>query len=354
MNTLLKPVRVGDLELPNRVVMAPLTRSRAGESRVPNELMARYYAQRASAGLVITEATSIVPQGVGYAATPGIWSEAQVEGWKGVTEAVHAKDGRIVLQLWHVGRVSDPEFLYGGLPVAPSALAESSEYVTPRALETREIPLIVDAYATAAKNAKRAGFDGVMVHGANGYLLDQFLQSGTNLRTDEYGGPIENRARFLLAAVDAAVSVWGAGRVAANLAPRSDSHGMSDANPRETFGYVARELGRRKLAFLFLRESQGPGYQTPTLKEHFGGPVVANQGLDFDSASRLIDDGQADLASFGKLFIANPDLVDRLRTGAPLNAPDPSTFYGGGAKGYVDYPIFSGFERTLEPQSLQA
>ena len=350
-NTLFNKIKLGDLELPNRIVMAPLTRSRSGDARLPNLLMADYYSHRASAGLILTEATSVDAGGVGYAGTPGVWSKEQTLGWKAVTDAVHKAGGRIFLQLWHVGRISDPIFLNGELPVAPSAIVPKvhvslvrpkREFVTPRALEIGEIREIVKLYKKGAENAKEAGFDGVEVHGANGYLPDQFLQTGSNHRTDEYGGSVENRARFLLQIVDTVISVWGAGRVGVHLSPRGDSNSMGDANPRETFGYVAKQLGKRKIAFIFLRESQGENYLTPTLKKLFGGPVIANQGLNFDLATRLIENGDADLASFGQLFIANPDLVTRFKTGAPLNSPDASTFYEGGAKGYVDYPTLEG------------
>jgi 2,4-dienoyl-CoA reductase-like NADH-dependent reductase (Old Yellow Enzyme family) len=299
---------------------------------VPNELMARYYAERASAGLIISEATSVTPQGVGYADTPGIWSDEQVEGWKRVTQAVHAAGGRIVLQLWHVGRISDPMFLDGDLPVAPSAIAAGGHvslvrperpFVTPRALELDEIPGIVAAYRKGAENAKKAGFDGVEIHGANGYLLDQFLQDSTNRRTDAYGGPIENRARLLLEVVDAAIDVWGAGRVGVHLAPRGDAHTMGDSDPAATFGYVARELGRRKIAFIFTRESSTGDQLSPRLKEAFGGPLIANEQFTPDSARQALADGSADAIAWGKLFIANPDLPRRLELGAPLNKPVP-------------------------------
>lgn len=345
--TLFDQLPLGDLVLPNRVIMAPLTRSRSGASRIPNKLMAEYYAQRASAGLILTEATSVDPMGIGYADTPGIWSHEQVEGWKLITRAVHEAGGRIFLQLWHVGRISDPIFLNGKLPVAPSAIAAEGHvslvrpqrpYVTPRALERDEIPSIVEAYKRGAANALAAGFDGVELHGANGYLLDQFLQDRTNRRTDDYGGPIENRARLMLEAVDAAISVWGPGRVGLHLAPRGDSHSMGDSDPAKTFGYVAREAGKRKLAFLFARESIAPGRIGPELKKAFGGPFIANQGLTPADANALLAKDEADAAGFGVLFIANPDLPERIATGAPLNAPDQSTFYSGGAHGYTDYP----------------
>lgn len=344
---LFQPVTFGDLHLPNRVIMAPLTRARAVDERTPNELMREYYVQRAGAGLILSEATSVSPQGVGYADTPGIWSERQVEGWTKITSAVHAAGGRILLQLWHVGRVSDPVFLDGQLPVAPSALAPSGHvsllrpqrpFVTPRALELDELPGIVDSFRQGAANALRAGFDGVEIHGANGYLLDQFLQDGSNQRQDEYGGSIENRARLMLEVTDAVTSVWGAGKVGMHLAPRGDSHGMGDTDLPATFGYVAEQLGRRKLAFLALRESVGPDSLGPRLKKLFGGGLIANEGFTGAEAERVIREGKADAVAFGKDFIANPDLVSRLRRGSELNAPDPSTFYGGGARGYVDYP----------------
>ncbi|WP_175710325.1 alkene reductase [Burkholderia ambifaria] len=350
MPTLFDPVTLGDLTLPNRIVMAPLTRSRAGATRVPNDLMARYYAERASAGLIISEATSVTPQGVGYADTPGIWSDEQVEGWKRVTQAVHAAGGRMVLQLWHVGRISDPMFLNGDLPVAPSAIAAGGHvslvrpqrpYVTPRALELDEIPGIVAAYRKGAENAKKAGFDGVEIHGANGYLLDQFLQDSTNHRTDAYGGPIENRARLLLEVVDAAIDVWGAGRVGVHLAPRGDAHTMGDSDPAATFGYVARELGRRKIAFIFTRESYSGDHLSPHLKGAFGGPLIANEQFTLESAQDTLASGNADAIAWGKLFIANPDLPRRLELGAPLNKPVPETFYAEGETGYTDYPALS-------------
>ena len=345
---LLAPLQLGDLHLPNRIVMAPLTRARAvGADRVPNALMARHYAQRAGFGLILSEATAVTPQGVGYADTPGLWSEAQVEGWRGVTEAVHAAGGRIVAQLWHVGRISDPVFLEGGLPVAPSAVAPAGEvsrvrpkrpYGTPRALALNELPGIVAAYRQGAENARRAGFDGVEIHAANGYLIDQFLQDRSNQRTDAYGGPIENRMRLLLEIVDAAIEVWGAGRVGVHLAPRGDAHDMGDSDPQALFTQVARELGRRGVAFLCLREHLGAGRLLPVIREAFGGAVIANEGLDPDSAEALLGRGEAEAVAFGRLAIANPDLVERIRQGAALNQPDPSTFYGGGEAGYTDYP----------------
>jgi 2,4-dienoyl-CoA reductase-like NADH-dependent reductase (Old Yellow Enzyme family) len=356
MPNLFTPLTVGALTLPNRIIMAPLTRARAGATRTPNALMAEYYRQRASAGLIVSEATSIDPMGVGYADTPGIWSEEQVNGWSSVTDAVHEEGGRIILQLWHVGRISDPLFLDGQLPVAPSAIAAKGHvslvrpekpFVTPRALDLSELPGIVELYRRGAENALRAGFDGVELHGANGYLLDQFLQDRCNQRTDEYGGSIENRARLLLEATDAAISVWGANRVGVHLAPRGDAHGIGDSNPAATFGYVARELGRRKIAFLCAREHLGPNRLGPELKKAFGGLYFANEQFTQESAEKVIAAGEADAVAFGQLYIANPDLPARFAAHAPLNTPDPATFYSPGAKGYTDYPALQ-----LEPTTV--
>jgi 2,4-dienoyl-CoA reductase-like NADH-dependent reductase (Old Yellow Enzyme family) len=347
MPSLFDPIRIGAWNLPNRIVLAPLTRARAGVERIPNELMAEYYAQRASAGLMISEATSITPMGVGYADTPGIWSSAQVKGWSRVTEAVHKAGGRILLQLWHVGRISDPMFLNGALPVAPSAIAATGHvslvrplkpFVTPRALELSEIPGVVEAYRKGAENAQLAGFDGVEIHGANGYLLDQFLQDKTNHRTDAYGGPIENRARLMLEVTDAVLSVWDANRVGMHLAPRGESHDMGDSNPLATFGYVAGELGKRRIAFICARESLGEKRIGPQLKAAFGGSYIANEKFTQATANQVLAAGETDAVAFGVLFLANPDLPERFRQNAPLNQPDPSTFYGPGAKGYTDYP----------------
>jgi len=344
---LLEPIRVGDLQLANRVFMAPLTRCRASAGRVPNPLMRDYYAQRASAGLILSEATAVDPMGVGYPNTPGIWSPEQVQGWKLITDAVHAAGGKMFLQLWHVGRISDPSYLDGALPIAPSAipargyvslLRPKRPFVTPRALERSELPGVVAAYRRGAQNAQVAGFDGVEIHGANGYLLDQFLQDSTNHRTDEYGGPIENRARLMLEVTDAAIAVWGPDRVAMHLAPRGDSHDMGDSNLAATFGYVARELGRRRIAFLCVRESVGPVRLGPQLRTLFGRTYVANEAHTRDSAERLLQAGEADAVAFGKLFIANPDLPRRFALNAPLNTPIPETFYGSGPEGYTDYP----------------
>ena len=347
MPTLFDPLLVGDLELPNRIVMAPLTRSRASAGRVPNQLMAEYYAQRASAGLILSEATAVTPQGVGYVDTPGIWTEEQVEGWKLVTEAVHRAGGRIFMQLWHVGRISDPSLLDGQLPVAPSAIAAGGHvsllrpqrpFVTPRALETDEIPGIVEAYRRGAQNAQRAGFDGVEVHGANGYLLDQFLQDSTNHRTDQYGGSIGNRARLMLEVVDAAISVWGPKRVGLHLAPRGDSHTMGDSDPLATFSHVAREVGERGIAFLCAREYEADDAIGAKLKQAFGGVYIANEKYSLESAQAALAAGTADAVAWGKAFIANPDLPRRFALAAGLNAPDMATFYSGDQRGYTDYP----------------
>ena len=348
MPTLFDPVQLGELQLPNRIIMAPLTRCRTGADRVPNDLMATHYVQRAGAGLILSEATVVTPLGVGYANTPGIWSSEQVAGWRLVTKAVHDAGGRIFLQLWHVGRISHPLFLNGALPIAPSAIAPKGNvnlvkpetpFVVPRAVDREEIPGIVAAYQKGAEHAQAAGFDGVEIHGANGYLLDQFLQDSTNQRTDEYGGPIENRAGLMLEVLDAAISVWGAGRVGLHLAPRGDTHSMGDSNPAATFGYVAQEAKRRGIAFIFARESVGPDSLGPMLKQTFQGCYIANEAFTQESATQILARGDADAVSFGKLYIANPDLPQRFAQNAPLNPLRPEfLFYGGGAEGYTDYP----------------
>ena len=348
MITLFDPVTIGAWDLPNRIIMAPLTRARAGAERIPNALMAEYYRQRASAGLIISEATSVTPMGVGYADTPGIWSSEQVQGWRLVTEAVHQAGGRILLQLWHVGRISDPMFLNGALPVAPSPIAAAGHvslvrplkpFVTPRALELEEIPGVIAAYRQGAENAQRAGFDGVEIHGANGYLLDQFLQDKTNHRQDAYGGPVENRARLMLEVTDAVVSVWGSERVGMHLAPRGDAHDMGDSNSPATFGYVARELGRRRIAFICARESLGENRLGPQLKTAFGGSYIANEKFTQTTANQVLAAGEADAVAFGVPFLANPDLPERFRQNSPLNEPEPPTFFAPGSKGYTDYPF---------------
>jgi 2,4-dienoyl-CoA reductase-like NADH-dependent reductase (Old Yellow Enzyme family) len=350
MPTLFDPLQLGAITLPNRIIMAPLTRLRGTPDHIPTALAAEYYAQRASAGLIISEGTPVSPQGVGYAQVPGIWSDKQTAEWKVITDAVHKAGGRIFAQIWHVGRISDPVFLNGELPVGPSAIAATGHvsllrpekpFDTPRALDITEIPGIVADFKRGAADAKAAGFDGVEIHGANGYLLDQFLQSASNHRTDAYGGSVENRARLMLEVADAASEVFGADRVGMHLAPRGDAHGVSDANPAETFGYVARELGKRKLAFLMSREHEGPDWLTPQLKEQFGGVYVANEGFTYSSATAAIERGDCDAVGFGKLFIANPDLVERFKINADLNAPQSTTFYAHGPEGYTDYPTLN-------------
>lgn len=347
--------KLGDLELPNRLVMAPLTRNRAGVGNVPVEINATYYTQRASAGLIITEASQVCPEGLGYPATPGIHSPEQVAGWKLVTDAVHQHGGRIFLQLWHVGRISHPDLQpNGGLPVAPSAITPKGEaatyegmkpFVKPRALETAEMPGIVEQYRQGAENALKAGFDGVEIHGANGYLLDQFLRDGTNQRTDQYGGSIENRARLLLEVTEAVTGVWGAKRVGVRLSPSGTFNDMHDSNPIATFGYAAEALNRFGLAYLHIIEVMEAdlrhgGTEVPTsfLRDRFTGTLMVNGGYDLERSNAVLSSHQADLISFGTLFIANPDLPQRFALNAPLNPADASTFYGGGEKGYIDYP----------------
>ena len=346
-NPLFLPLQAGALQFPNRIIMAPLTRCRASAGRVPNAMMAEYYAQRASFGMILAEATAVSPMGVGYPDTPGIWSDEQVEGWKLVTQAVHDAGGQILLQLWHVGRISDPVYLNGELPISASAvrpaghvslLRPMKDFVTPRALELDEIPSIIEQYRKGAENAMAAGFDGVEIHGANGYLIDQFLQDSTNQRTDIYGGSIENRARFMLEVTDAVISVWGADRVGMHIAPRGDAHDMGDSDPAALFSYVASELGKRGLAFICARESHDKAALGPMLKEIFGGVFIANEGFTADSASEAVASGAVDAVAFGKFAISNPDLVERILAGAPWNPYDADTFYASGPKGYIDYP----------------
>lgn len=350
-SVLFEPLRAGELTLPNRIVMAPLTRCRAVDNRVPNALMRAYYVQRATAGLILTEATAVTPQGVGYPHTPGIWSDEQVAGWRAITSAVHDAGGQIMLQLWHVGRVSHPLYLNGELPVSSSAIAPQGHvslvrpktpFVAPRALTSDELPAIIAAFRTGAENAQRAGFDGVDIHGGNGYLLDQFLHDSVNQRDDDYGGALERRARLHLEVADACISVWGAGRVAMHLAPLGDANDVGDSDLNGTFSYLARELGKRKLAFLCSREPERPGWITPHLRREFGGVVIANEGFTRSTAEAAIDRGDVDAVAFGRLVIANPDLVARFRTDAPLNAWNAETFFTHEATGYTDYPQLEG------------
>jgi len=350
MPSLFDPLKLGDLTLKNRIVMAPLTRSRSGETRTPGPLVAEYYAQRASAGLIISEATSVTPLGVGYADTPGIWTDAQVEGWKLTTQAVHDKGGLIFLQLWHVGRISDPVFLDGQPPVSASAVPARGDvsllrpkrpYPAPRELSLAQIADVVEAYRKGAENAKRAGFDGVELHGANGYLLDQFLQDGSNKRTDAYGGSIENRARLMLEAVDAAISVFGPQRVGLHIAPRGDAHDMGDSDLSATFTYLAKAMRERGIAFLMAREHRRDDSLGPALKAAFGGVYIVNEGFDLAKGEAALAAGEADAVGFGKLFISNPDLPVRLKTGAPLAEWNLATFYTPGPEGYIDYPALA-------------
>ena len=335
---LFTPAKAGALTLRNRIVMAPLTRSRAGPGNVPHQLNALYYAQRASAGLIISEATQIAPEGQGYIATPGIHSAEQIAGWKCVTKAVHVTGGPIVLQLWHVGRISHPSFQPGGVaPVAPSAVKPDTKAFTangfepiptPRALETDEVLAIVAQYAQGARNALAAGFDGVEVHAANGYLIDQFLQDRTNKRTDRYGGSIENRSRFLLEAVDAVTAAVGADRTGVRISPQNTMNDIGDSDPQALFNYVAQQLSGRGLAYLHVIEGDTGGAVVPPfdyqhIKDLFGGMVIANNGFDKQRASKAIADGRADLIAFGKPFIGNPDLVVRLFLDAPLMPLNP-------------------------------
>jgi N-ethylmaleimide reductase len=366
---LFSPVEVGPLKLHNRVVMAPLTRSRAGPGNVPTQLNALYYAQRASAGLIIAEATQIAPEGQGYISTPGIHSREQIEGWKCVTKAVHVAGGHVVLQLWHVGRISHPSFQPGGaLPVAPSAIRPKGQAFTakgfepiptPRALETAEIPRIVAKYVQAAQNALAAGFDGVEVHAANGYLIDQFLRDQANKRRDRYGGSIENRSRFLLEVVEAVTGAVSAERTGVRISPQNGQNDISDSDPQRLFNYVAQQLSGKGLAYLHIIEGDTGGVPVPPfdyakLKRLFGGIVIANNGFDKARASEAIAQGRADLAAFGKPFISNPDLVIRLLLDAPLAPANRETFYGGAEQGYTDYPILRGvaphacYEHELE------
>ncbi|HZO47775.1 MAG TPA: alkene reductase [Xanthobacteraceae bacterium] len=355
--TLFSPYSLGDIALNNRFALAPMTRSRALEGNVANPLAATYYVQRASAGLLITEGTQVSPQGVGYIRTPGIYSPEQVAGWKHVTDAVHRVGGTIYAQLWHVGRVSHPDFHNGALPIGPSALPVAGEAFTqngkvaiptPRALETSEIPGIVEQFRKGAENAKAAGFDGVEIHGANGYLLDQFLRDGANQRTDAYGGSISNRARLPLEVTEAVVGVFGAGRIGYKLSPYFPGYSMSDSNPVATFTYIAKELGKRGIGYLHVSESiagpmkvDGTERVTPLIREVFDGTLIVNGGYDAVTAEAAIARGETDLVAFGVPFLANPDLPLRYRKHAALNTPDAATFYGGEEKGYIDYPALS-------------
>ena len=351
--TLHSTITIGSYTLPNRVIMAPLTRMRASEG-IANDLIAVYYAQRASAGLIISEASPISSQAVGYPAIPCIYTAEQTEGWKKITTAVHENNGHIFIQLWHVGRISHPDYHHGELPVAPSAICPQGNaitysgmqpFVTPRALSVVEIQGIVEDYRQAAKNALEAGFDGVEIHAANGYLLDQFLRDGSNQRTDEYGGSVENRSRFLLAVVEAVVSVWGADKVGVRLAPSGTFNDMSDSAPETLFTYVFTQLNSFNLAYVHVVDALESDIrhgakvvELAALRAAYKGKLIVCGGYDYARANAAIAQGLADAVAFGQLYIANPDLVERFAIGAVLNEPDNSTFYGGTEKGYTDYP----------------
>ncbi len=349
MPHLFDPVKAGALSLKNRIWMAPLTRGRAGASRVPNDLMTQYYGQRAGAGLIISEATAISPMGYGWKDAPGIYTDEQEEAWKAVTHEVHGKGGRIVLQLWHMGRLSHPDFLEGKVPVSASAIAAEGEarslegkkpYVTPRPLTRDEIKLTVRDYADAAQRAVRAGFDGVEIHGANGYLIDQFLRDGSNTRTDEYGGPVANRTRFLLEVTEAVTAAIGSDRTGLRLSPMNGYQSMYDSDLEGLFTHAAKELNRFNLAFLHVREtSNKPLAVTAAMRKVYNGLIAGNDAYDFARAQKALDDGVLDAVAFGLPYIANPDLAARFAAHAPLNPPQPGTFYKGGAEGYTDYPF---------------
>ena len=349
---LFTPITLGKLELPNRVVMAPLTRNRAGEGNVPTDLNAEYYRQRASAGLIISEATQVSPGGVGYPATPGIHSPEQVAGWRKLTDAVHGAGGRMFCQLWYCGRISHPSMLNGKLPVAPSAIRPEGEamtwegpqpFVTPKALTEKEIEHIIGEYGRAARLAREAGFDGVEVHAANGYLIDQFLRDGSNRRDDRWGGALENRSRFLMRVLDTVFETWRPEEVGVRISPENRFNSMDDSDPATTFDYVAHQLGGLGLAYLHVLEgdmlSGERALDYRRLRDTFGGTYMANNGYDLERARAALANGDADLVAFGRLYIANPDLVARFREGASLNEPDAETFYGGDAHGYTDYPF---------------
>ena len=352
---LFSPIQLGDLELPNRIIMAPLTRNRAAEGNVPQAMNVEYYRQRASAGLIISEGSQISSQGLGYPATPGIHSEAQVEGWLKVTDAVHTAGGLIFCQLWHVGRISHTSLqINGELPVAPSALKPNGQiftytglqdFETPRGLTTEEISGIIADYVRAAQNAKRAGFDGVEIHSANGYLLDQFIRDCTNQRQDQYGGDINNRIRLLIEVTEQVVAVWGKHLVGVRLSPENSFNDMTDSHPQQTFNAVAKRLSDFPLAYLHILEGDmmtgGRQLDYVELGKCFNGYYMANNGYGLESANAAIDKGRADMVAFGKLFIANPDLPNRFAKKLPLNTPDSATFYGGDEKGYTDYPAWS-------------
>lgn len=356
MTSVFDPFDLGALRLPNRMVLSPMTRTRASETGVPTDLMREYYVQRAAAGLMITECTQVSDQAHGIIRAPGMHRQDQVEGWRRVTDAVHAAGGRIYNQLWHCGRVSHPDIRGGELPVGPSALAATGDFFlptgrvsfpVPRVLELGELPGIVETFGQAARRAKEAGFDGAELHGANGYLQDQFLQDGSNVRTDRYGGSVHNRARLMLETVEAMIGAWSADRIGVRLSPSSLLYGMHNSNDLETFGYVVRALDALNIGYLHLCEPNAKALESghiqikhvaQTFRPMTSRPVIVNGGFDKARANAAINAGQADLVSFGVPYIANPDLVARYRQDAPLNTPDPATFYGEGPRGYTDYP----------------
>jgi N-ethylmaleimide reductase len=359
MADLFSPLSAGPFDLPHRVVMAPMTRNRAGDGNAPHALNATYYQQRSDAALIVTEATQVCPEGMGYPGTPGIHSDAQIDGWREVTDAVHEAGGRVILQLWHVGRISHPDLQPGGIePVAPSAIRPAGEamtlsgmkpFVTPRALEVNELSALVETYRTAATNADMAGFDGVEVHGANGYLLDQFTRDSTNKRDDAYGGSVENRCRLPLEITDAVVDIWGADRVGYRISPFQTYNDIADSDPDATFSYLTMQLAKRNLVYLHMVE-MGGNQETgdflsgrnplfAKLRDLWPNTLMTNGGYDRAKADAVIGGGLADMVSFGTPYLANPDLAERLHSGAAYNEPDRATFYGGNAKGYTDYPF---------------
>ena len=353
--SLLEPIKLGAIEAPNRIIMAPLTRGRAGPGFVPNELAREYYRQRASSGLIISEATGISQEGLGWPSAPGLWTDAQVEGWKPVTDAVHEAGGRIVAQLWHMGRLVHSVFNDGKPPVSASATQGEGRAHTPvgrrdlevaRPLELGEIPRLIADYAKAAENAKKAGFDGVQLHGANGYLIDQFLRDNSNLRDDDYGGSVDNRIRLLREVTEALITVWGAGRVSVRLSPNGNSQGVDDSNPAPLFTAAASALDALGIGFLELREPGPDGTfgntdvpkQSPAIRAAFKGPLILNSDYDVDLAEAALASGLADAIAFGRPYIGNPDLVERIRDGAEWSADNPQTWYAPGPEGYIDYP----------------
>ena len=359
MSDLFSPLKLGDLELPNRIVMAPMTRSRATETAVPTPIMAEYYTQRADAGLIVTEATAISPRGVGWHKAPGIFTDEQVKEWKPVTAAVHSKGGRIFLQLWHMGRTSHPDFLGGSLPFAPSAIAAAGEsytptgkkpYVTPHAMTKDEIASTVRDYATATRRAMEAGFDGVEIHAANGYLIDQFLRDGSNHRTDEYGGSIENRTRFLREVTQAVINEIGANKTGVRLSPHNPYNGMSDSNPAAIFTQAAKALSDLGVVYLHVVESLATKDRVmPDMRKAFKGVLIANEAYDRDTGMQEIRSGAADLIAYGVPYLTTPDLVTRFKTNAPLNQPDYPTFQKGAAEGYTDYPFLTDTKAQQKP-----